>query len=479
MNINMISFHLKRNKSLCLFLAFCLFSILIVCLSKNFFEYNDILSISGIVIILHYIIAISYLCYFEKMSFISLQFFFLSFLYLFNFGNIVINLFDSNYNFSVYDFLGHYDQTANIKAIQFAFLFINFIILGFILYNKFSNRKITNVLFNLKIFDIPNNQKFLKLLSLFIICTSFPIELYIVINKIIISLNQGYLATYDFYISGILVQIAQFYIIGFILLAFAYKNKKIIYNSIFLFLIIFQFVIMISGNRGNPVVSLCILFLIYFSYFYKLKIKSFFILCFFAFLGLFVVTGISKIRVNSYENIGALVESLFSIDNNPVISVFDEFGFTLYTLSLVMKQQPGPYGFTYGMTYLASFATILPNITSGLNSLVDFASFASHIGGGHIGGNLIAELFYNFSYFGVLLAIPLGYFISFLSNLAIDCLNKEKMYLFSFFILPSISVLWWVRDSFQNMPRMIVYSFIYLVVIKKGCDFFYNRGRKK
>lgn len=474
---------IEKNETELMYVLFCIIScILLFCLALMM-NYDSFLKCTALIVIMHFVISYLFNVKVLKEKLISIKILFLIFIYIFNFGNLIVNLINENAQYKVYDFLHYYSQDSNIKAILFSFITINFMLLGSLIYSKKTNHKVKDRLLktetiNFK-FESKENLVLLRLFSIIILIFTFPFELYISINKLLIAINQGYLATYDFYFPGILIQLSQFYIIGLILLAISFKESKKISNCIFALITIYQCFVMITGNRGMQTIALCLIILIYFLYFQKINFKSMVILISLGIMGIFAITSISQIRVQGYSSLSNFIVELLNVKNNPIIAAFDEFGFTLYTTSLSIAQVPYATPFTFGLTYLASFSNVLPNVSEFTRFLNDFSCFTVHLDGGSIGGSIIAELYYNFSYFGCILGLLIGYYSNFLSDIFISSLKNNEFYIFSFCIMPSISLMWWVRDSFQNIPRLFVYSFLFLFISSKIANFCYKKIRKE
>lgn len=430
-------------------------------------EYQLFLRVAAIIVIVYFFLTILYFYRIKQEKIISLHFLFLLFIFVFNFGNIVINLFSPNHIYRTYDFLHHYSSLAITNAIIYSFFFVCLIAIGYLIgFSCTEKRKDRRIILKKTIIDQSNNA--LLLFACIILIFSMPVELYISINKFIIGITQGYMATYEFNVSGILVQISQFHIIGLIMLALAFKDNNKIVNLIYFVTILYECIIMLSGNRGQQVIRICFLLIIYFNYLNQIKIgaKKLIVFGLIAFLGLTILMNISKIRLGTHSDLFQYFKNLIFAGSNPVIAILDEFGYSLFTLSLCYGQMPAVIPFSNGMTYLASLITILPNINSFTNALNGIASFVPQLGIEGIGGSIIAESYFNFSNYGLILAIPIGIFTVVLSKLLVNSLNEKKYYIFSYLILPATSLLWWVRDSFTNIPRMLVYSAIFLIICK-------------
>lgn len=430
-------------------------------------DYELFLYIAAAIVIAYFFLSMLFIYWIKQEKILSLHSLFLLFIYIFNFGNLIVNLVSPDHEYRSYDFLHFYSSSANISAIIYTFVFVCLLTIGYIIsFRHFDT--ITTKTYTKNPTLIDENHKALLIFAVLILAFSLPVELYISINKLIIGTTQGYLATYKFNVSGILIQISQFHFIGAIMLALAFKNdiKKV--NFIYLVTILYEFVIMLSGNRGQQVIRICFLLLLYFNFFKRVKISipKLVVLCIFSLVGLTILMNISKIRFYTFSDFSQYLNTLLFAGSNPIVSILDEFGYTLFTLSLCFGQMPVAVPFAKGLSYLASLVTIFPNINSFTYELNKIASFVPHLNIEQIGGSIIAETYYNFSLFGLLLAIPIGYLVVMLSNLLLGSLKEEKYYQFSFLILPATSLLWWVRDSFTNIPRMLVYSAIFLIFCK-------------
>ena len=454
-------------------IAFLIGSLIWILLSSSFLKYIIWIRVSALLILLMMVAVLIRLSNLNK-TFFTLSSLFIVFLNIFHFGNIFIVMINPNYNFMVYSFANRTTQLSSvIAAINFCVITTIFIYFG-ILYQS-SYHKIKNIPF--KKFCL--TLKELKVYSVIIILISFPIQMYIDINKLLLAFSSNYLATYNFTISGVLIQIGSFYIIGFVMLMIANKqNSKS--TIIYLFIILYQCINMLSGNRARQVLSILIISYIYFFLmkkisFTKKNIKKFILLIIPVYILINGIVNISSFRTDISSNPFAFIQSCIIPQKNIIIAILDEFGYTLYTVVLEMERLSG---FGMGLTYVGSFMTIFPTIFSFQEQVLSFSNFVAHLKYGGIGGTIIGELYYNFSWLGSIFGCMIGFFIGWISMLFNTSYKDNRMFLFSFLIIPAISVLWWIRDSFLNIPRMVVYEIVFLFILfflSKHITKFFNK----
>lgn len=447
-----------------------LISILMMILAN--LNYKDYIFAVGIFSIIHFFISFSYCT--KRFGLISVITFFIILIYLFNFGNFIINLFDTNYIYSSYNFLYNFEYNINIYASLYVFLFLSFLLLGIeIFYEKLKN-KLCTIKTKSKITESSNNT-LLLIFSILIIITTFPIELYLTINRINIMFSEGYLATYNVSINGYLYVISQLYIVGFMMLILTFKNDKKKCYPIIFFIILYLIISMFSGHRGKAVINICVLLLICFKSVIKLTPKTIIFFIIVGFISLFFISGLSSIRATSTQSFTNAIISIFSVRNNPLIKILDEFGFTFFTLDLTIQNNLNHSEYTFGLTYIASLASIFPNVGRIIPSLIDFATIFSKYNWPALGGSMIAETFKNFSFFGVFTGLGFGFLTSLINLLLEKILINKQYYLVGLIFIFISTFFWWIRDTFLDIPRIIIISFLFLLFIFKVANIIHKK----
>lgn len=429
-------------------------------ISSLFINYKFWIRGSAILICIAMTIAL-YVIYKANKSFFTLTSLFIILLNIFHFGNLFILMINPYYKFMVLDFTNRFTDIRNVvAAINFCVLTTLFIYLGMFFPVVLKKTK-TRWFDSYKL-----STKQLKIFAFLIILLTFPIQLYSDFNKLILAFSSGYLATYNFSLSGVFIQISAFYIIGFIILMIINKdNRKSTF--IYLFIMLYQAINMFSGNRAKQVLSMLIVSFIYFILMKKLSLskrnyKKFLLLVLSCYILMNCIINISSLRVNIGSDPIGFIYSCFIPQKNILVAIFDEFGYTLYTVVLEMDRLTH---FSKGLTYVGSLITIFPTIFPVQREIIDFSNFVINLNYGGIGGSIIGELFYNFSWIGCIIGVFIGILVNWVSSLFTSAFKQRNYFLFSFFILPASSLLWWIRDSFLNIPRMITYEFFFLFVV--------------
>ena len=396
----------------------------------------------------------------KKLGFkiMSLTGFFLIFSYLFHFGQILIIGLFPEYEFQRFNYV----RNLSPYYIKESAMFSLFVILAFGFGILISNKKVTNNIQDYKECDLVK----CKSVGGILIAITFPIQLYLDINKIIISVNHGYLATYETELAGVWGAIGFFSFTGIGLLILGYSKQKkkslIIYFLVFVYLII----TMITGHRGHQLTILLFLTYIIHKTVYRINFKRLFII---GLISLFCITFLNTIAL--FRGIENKTFPMFAeifinkLQNNPLFELITEMGGTIYTPYLVMQQLPYNRPYAYGTTYAAGLFSVLPNIGGIFSDINKYASFAKNIIGSALGGSYIAELYYNFSYFGIFFAIFIGIFINSISQKVEYLISRQSYFKIGYYAPLFIYILWWPRDTFQAILRPTIWGAIALFII--------------
>lgn len=453
--------NIKISKQDILFLIFNLIMFVCLIILK---ESTFIINMIGIFSIIQMIISFFYLNN-KNISLFSVSGFFIFFTYIFHFGHTYIYILDSNYTYNISNILQN-DYNNAINALVFIFITIPFVIFGIGLTSYYVSKK--------KSYYVPLKKNTYLLMSILIIIICFPIRLYIDINKIILFFQEGYNLSRTFQLNGILNQFASFYFVGFILLIIIFKNKKRIASVFTIFLLFYQCITMLTGNRGIQLISIVFTMYIYYKFIRKPTKYDFISLCIIAIIGMKFLTIMSVQRADGFENPLNLLSLLFSFDNRVILSVLEEFGYTLQTIVLEFRNN---ITHTFGLTYLYSLFTIFPNVGSFLNNITYNACFVNALNYPKIGGSYIGELYFNFGFFAPLFSILLGFLVGLASEKIEEYINNNKLLQTSFLIMPCITILWWVRNYFKDMPREFIWGLIFFTFLFKFSDIVMKKNK--
>lgn len=387
----------------------------------------------------------------KNFSFFSISGIFLFLTYIFHFGHVFINIFNNDYIFITSNYIRN-DYLNATKAILLSYAVIPFIVFGLGIANFIDCKK----------FYKPINKRRYFIMAMIIIFLSFPIKLYIDINKIILFFEGGYSLAYSFRLNGILTQFASFYYVGFILLILVFKNNKSISNTLTLFLLCYQCLSMLTGNRGIQLINIVFTLLIYYKFIRRFTKYDFIFLVVTGYIGMSFISMMSVKRLEGFDSLASLIKNILSFNINPLYPILDEFGYTLHTIVLEFRNS---FDFGFGKTYLYSLFTVFPNINDFLHYVTTNACFVTSLNYPHIGGTYIGELYYNFGIFAPLFGTAIGLVVGYVSKMLEKYINNNRLLEASCLILPSVSILWWVRNYFKDMPREFIWGILFFLSI--------------
>ncbi|NLZ35026.1 MAG: O-antigen polysaccharide polymerase Wzy [Clostridiales bacterium] len=390
----------------------------------------------------------------------SLTGMFLVLSYLFHFGQLVIMVLFPDYEFGRFNFFTFYDSQGLKIASEFALITI--IMVGFGILISLNNRNV-NINVNI-IFKDTLSQ--CRKIGWIIVFFTFPIQIYVDMTKLIISITKGYLATYQAGIAGIWESIGFISFIGFTLLILGYKEQKEKSLLIFAFIIIYLFLTMISGHRGHQLTIILFLAYIVHMTVYRVRGKKLIFISAIVFIGLAFLNTLATFRDISGKTITVFWKLMLdNLEGDSIKDMIVELGGTINTLYLVMKQVPDIISYTYGATYPLSIFSIIPNIGNSFTNINTFAYYVKNLHGSALGGSYIGELYYNFSYFGLLIAPFVGFFVNWISNKVEFLIYNKDYFKLAYYAPLFIYILWWPRDTFYSMLRPFVWSAVILFVL--------------
>jgi oligosaccharide repeat unit polymerase len=423
------------------------------------------------------IIAINFMIHILVFKVIEIKLFsmiglFTIFLYLFHFGQVLLAGFFPYYIYQNYNYIKYFDPESLKETIFICVLFLNMMILGIILFNLTpkSAKKLTPLEATV---DSQTGLDLCKKLGWITLLFSAPFQFYYDFLNIMHSYLGGYLATYSSDKIGIIYAFGNFIYVAFALLIIGYKDNKKKSIAFFLFFIVYIGIAMLTGNRGHQIVALIVIFYIASKTILKIKVRDILIIILICWLGSIFMNMIYDTR-----NIGIYYflnnfSSLFlkHIGTNPFFEINGNFGDTIETPYLVVTQMDHSISPAFGLTYLYSFASLLPNLGGVFTTINQAANFPVLLNGSALGGSFIGEFFYNFKYYGIIPILIFGGILSKISNKFEDAFYGKDYFAIIFLLPIIINSLWWVRDSFANMVRPIIwqslFSYFVLVLLKQ------------
>ena len=456
----MIKLSLSKRKfySVSLVLLLTIFSNIII---ANTSEYKQLLFIISIFSIIQLAFGLCLLKYIGSSVF-SIAGLFIIFSEVFHFGQAYLNVFFPNYKYMTINFIMS-SSTENYKAVIFSYNVIAVIIMTILLtYNSDFRTVSSKQLLSIK-------DKLAKKIGWIILTISLPMETLYFIKQISLSqISSGYGSIYEGGFSGIFVQIASFAILGFSMLIVSYsKEHPKIAKCIWIFSITYYGFSMISGSRIYAVISIIILLYIYVNYINKITpIKMIGFVC----LGMFFLSllqSIMIVRQNGILNWSNIINRSLT-SNNVILGALDEFGGTIYTVAVAIKEIPNQISYNFGLSYLYSLLTVGVNIGGILNYVNDNIEFTKMFTTKYtFGGSYIGELYYNFGWFGIVFSIFVGLLVAKCTSFMEANKNNKDCLSFSMSIMMMYSILIWTRSYCNILIRNIIWPIIIITALSK------------
>ncbi len=412
---------------------------------------------------------------------LNFSFIFVFLLALFNFGQVfLIGFFPESLveKTVVLKYFSAEDGYSALMWINIAFVFLSSAIL-------LSTKKYKNTfIYNAK--GVMNEQAYIKIAFILILLT-FPIKVFIDMNFLIRAITIGFeygkswLNSFPDFIRTI----GDFSIIGFAFLIVALKNKPSKQIKWFAFIILYFFILMLSGRRSETVSYICVITFLLLASRQNRKhhnsIKQIIritVLLLFAYIVLLYLYTIVHVRDMTGNSILYIINKMiyYNKHENIILEEMREYGQTGYTAIAVLTNWLTKYSPSYGKSYVYGISAIFPNVGGIMGRLTEESIFGltiSHTPGilnalyTNIGGNVLGEFFFNFGKIGgVIASTLLGVFIGKINsnlNKNLDEFNYNIIYM----IPIMFAVLYWIRDYFGSCIRDIIWGVMICWILKK------------
>lgn len=460
------------KKKITLLLIYFTFGLLMY-LIMNLIQYSSMnIWIDTVNIILLFLLILQY-SFMKKLQIelLSLIGIFLTFTYLFHFGNVILlssplkelglgQLVIKNVDIEIFK-----------STVSYCLYFVYALFLGVILAAnkplKIKQREQVDELRNLKIS---------RIVGYILYIVGFPIFIFISYKNISISATSSYLDIFEFEqtIPSYVKFLKTMMSVGVCLLLIGYKgNMKAVYiiisTSIFL-----QILSMLSGGRGFAVISIVMYVYIYHKFVKKIVFKNFIFIFIVGYLGMAFLSSLAILR-DSGLNLGLIAKNILLklSSDNLVFSFLNEFGGTLLTPAIVINNIPRIIEPYYGLTYLNGILNLV-----GLNigdSRID--SFVNVINIGAMGGSYIGEVYFNFMNASWIIAILIGFLIC-KASLNVDKINFNGKYINVAYYMPFfVGVNWWVRDSFGYFVKISIVGALLILILKLMVEIIFIKNK--
>lgn len=398
----------------------------------------------------------------NKVITFPIIFFLLS--YIFTFGHLPIQAFHLDFGSNVLFPLWYVDFKIYKEAACFALVAQMMFFFGMYLFFTYKIKTEGKEEQKDKIFHI--SLRSIKIIGIICFLIGIIPTLYIDVTRLLLFTQGGYLNTYNLNTRDFVEIIANFFNFSIFALVIGFSKNKKVASSIFFIAVIYKVCMMSSGGRGEAIVFLLGLFIVWESLVIQLSGKQILILIVIGYFGLVLLNFIATVRTIPDLNIEKISTVFFqSLTKNQLISAFSEFGSTFATVCFTMLSKPGP---TFGLNYILPIILVIPNIGGFNSGVVDQMIFTKHINTFNqpIGGSYIGELFYSFHWYGVFFAVLLGVFIGYIYYKMVKNSQDEKKYfLYLIFSYTTPLIFFWIRGYFGAIYREYIWHCGFAVIL--------------
>jgi len=293
-------------------------------------------------------------------------------------------------------------------------------------------------------------------------------RLYIDILSLVGARANGYEGVYSIYFPQAIQSIAFFFDAGLFFLLYAQTDRR--KQKFYLVaVIVYKCIMMSTGARQDKVAFLLVWLYVYFFIINKITVKKLALLVVVCIAGFMFISAIGTIRVNDTVSLSQTLSLLQSGTMNNVIGgALGEFGSAFDTLEVAIKYTPSEIPFGWGKSYVAGLLSIIPLLVNQIPSLAKAVMFVNQLPK-HVtfalGGSFLGELFYNFSWFGIIGSSVVGAFITKLHNGIVDDSSCDIFYKAWYSILATAMILF-VRGYFTDMMQKLVWTYIAIYIIR-------------
>ena len=292
-------------------------------------------------------------------------------------------------------------------------------------------------------------------------------RLYIDISSLLGALSQGYRGVYSLYFPQMIQSIAFFFDAGIILYLFGLKEKKKMRATLFVVLL-YKCLMMTTGARQEKVAYLIVLVYLYFFVCNTVTVGKIAMVGAGCVAGFIFISAIGTVRAGSSSGIKDVLELMQSGQKSNIFgSALGEFGSAFDTLEVAVKYTPAYITYGYGTSYLAGLISIIPLIVKQIPFLDKATIFVHQLPGGvyfALGGSYLGELYYNFSWLGLIGGAIIGKFMGKL-NLGIVLSKQHNALYGAWCAIISTAMIMFVRGYFTDMMQKLVWTYFIISLI--------------
>lgn len=344
-----------------------------------------------------------------------------------------------------------------VQSFRFYYLMQLMVSVGMIMYSHSANKLVEEESYH----HVFNASKTCRWLCIIGIVPRIYIDLTILIN----GFSNGYVGVYNLVIPQIVQTLAFFFDAG-IIVALMDKSEGKKHTFLFWVILVYKCITMSTGARQERIAFLIIWILLYYFVLNDIKPRNIITLLILAFGGVLLINAIGNVRTSSDVSFAAIINSLSpDSDNNVIGDMLGEFGSALTTLASTVRNVPNQVSYGFGDAYLAGVLSIIPTLTNRLG-LGNATAYVSKLQGAtYFGGSYIGELYYNFSWVGIIGGVIIGRVVMSAQAHIYECKNHELTEKSVFAAIVMISMYLFVRGYFTDMVQRLVWIWLLLKLI--------------
>lgn len=265
-------------------------------------------------------------------------------------------------------------------------------------------------------------------------------------------------------IESIIEKIVPYFFISLLLLI--YINRKEIKKAriFFTITIIYCGIQLFFGARGIVLIQILMVVILWYTAVKKMSKKLVIALLILIIPISYLISFIGTMReypINEWSD--KIIEGK-AFEENFLVKTMNEMGIAIYPTAATMILVPEKIEYQYGITFMAAFTTIIPNLGSGEHFANQYMNFISKVAKEFrvpFGGSIVAEGFVNFGWFAPLFFVLLGYLMIAIEQ-RVENARKTNEMVYPLYIFFSVYLLWTVRNT---LSTLIIYSLRYALLI--------------
>lgn len=292
-------------------------------------------------------------------------------------------------------------------------------------------------------------------------------RLYIDVLSLLGALSQGYKGVYSLYFPQMIQSMAFFFDAGIILYLLGTKDKRKS-RAILVAVLFYKCLMMTTGARQEKVAYLLVVFYLYFFVCNNITVKKILILAAGCVAGFAFVSAIGTVRTTDTSGFMGVLEFMRSGQMTDVFgSALGEFGSALDTLEVAVAYTPDYISYGYGRSYIAGALSVVPLLVNQMPLLSKTTIFVHQLPGSvyfALGGSYLGELFYNFSWLGILGCVAVGRLMGKLDR-GVQLSNHGNTLYAAWCAVISTAMILFVRGYFTDMIQKLVWTYLVVNIV--------------